>query len=277
MVELPEASCVAAQLRSVSLGHEIRDVVAGHTPHRWAWFSGDPGDYPQRLVGRSVQEVVGWGGFVVVLLSGGTRLLFGEGTRLRWLPPGRPAPDKHQLWARLGDGSQLVASIQMYGFLQVEDQGEVSSAYALAARDKPSPLTGAFDPGYFASLFPGPGGPELSVKALLATEQRIPGFGNGVLQDVLFEARLHPRRLASSLSEDERGRLYRSVRTTLAEMAAAGGRHTEIDLFGQRGGYPTRASARTVGTPCPRCGQPIVKEAYLGGSVYTCPVCQPRS
>jgi hypothetical protein len=31
---------------------------------------------------------------------------------------------------------------------------------------------------------------KLSLKALLATEQRIPGLGNGVLQDILFKARM---------------------------------------------------------------------------------------
>lgn len=209
-------------------------------------------------------------------LFGGSRLLFGEGTRLRWLACGEAEPAKHQFLARFGDGSQLVGSVQMYGFLQIEDEGDEPNVYAMAARSKPSPLTDAFDQRYFASLWPGPAGPELSVKALLATEQRIPGFGNGVLQDVLFEARLHPRRPVATLNEDERERLYRSVRSTLAMMRTEGGRDTEFDLFGERGRYETRASTRTVGTPCPRCGAAIVKEAYLGGSVYTCPTCQPR-
>ncbi|MFO7935831.1 MAG: zinc finger domain-containing protein [Bacteroidales bacterium] len=26
---------------------------------------------------------------------------------------------------------------------------------------------------------------------------------------------------------------------------------------------------------CPNCGDAIVKEAYMGGAVYFCPVCQP--
>lgn|GEM_PF-2077218 len=30
-------------------------------------------------------------------------------------------------------------------------------------------------------------------KAFLATEQRIPGLGNGVLQDILWTARIHPK------------------------------------------------------------------------------------
>ncbi|MFA6873005.1 MAG: zinc finger domain-containing protein, partial [Bacteroidaceae bacterium] len=26
--------------------------------------------------------------------------------------------------------------------------------------------------------------------------------------------------------------------------------------------------------PCPRCGNQIRKEAYMGGSIYYCPTCQ---
>lgn len=31
--------------------------------------------------------------------------------------------------------------------------------------------------------------------------------------------------------------------------------------------------ARSVGTPCPECGMPIEKAAFLGGVVYFCPKC----
>jgi len=65
-----------------------------------------------------------------------------------------------------------------------------------------------------------------------------------------------------------------SVKDILKAMTSAGGRSTEKDLFGQPGGYQVRLSAETKGTPCPRCGTEIVKEAYLGGSIYTCPECQ---
>ncbi len=57
-------------------------------------------------------------------------------------------------------------------------------------------------------------------------------------------------------------------------MVARGGRATERDLFGSLGGYQIILSKNTVGQPCPGCGAEIKKEAYLGGAVYFCPVCQ---
>jgi len=70
------------------------------------------------------------------------------------------------------------------------------------AKARPSPLTDAFDRAYFAALF-AVDTPKLSAKAFLATEQRIPGLGNGVLQDILWTARIHPKRKMGELSEPE--------------------------------------------------------------------------
>jgi formamidopyrimidine-DNA glycosylase len=79
----------------------------------------------------------------------------------------------------------------------------------------------------------------------------------------------------TSLADADLERLFGSIKATLADMVRGGGRDTERDLFGRDGGYPTRASRRTLGRPCPRCGAPIERQAYLGGAVYTCPGCQP--
>jgi formamidopyrimidine-DNA glycosylase len=58
-------------------------------------------------------------------------------------------------------------------------------------------------------------------------------------------------------------------------MTARGGRDTELDLFGNPGGYITVLSKNTVDKPCPRCAAIIRKESYLGGAIYFCPGCQP--
>ena len=58
-------------------------------------------------------------------------------------------------------------------------------------------------------------------------------------------------------------------------MRVQGGRDTERDLFHNRGGYKTILSPNTIKNPCPICGSRPVREKYLGGTVYYCPVCQP--
>ncbi len=64
------------------------------------------------------------------------------------------------------------------------------------------------------------------------TEQRIPGLGNGVLQDILLLAGLHPRCKISRLTSGKRRKVYDVVQETLDQMTVAGGRDTEKDFFG---------------------------------------------
>jgi formamidopyrimidine-DNA glycosylase len=45
-------------------------------------------------------------------------------------------------------------------------------------------------------------------------------------------------------------------------------------MFGNKGGYKTVLSKNTYKQPCPKCGSEIIKENYMGGSIYYCPACQ---
>jgi formamidopyrimidine-DNA glycosylase len=162
----------------------------------------------------------------------------------------------------------------MYGGVGAFREGELDNPYYHTAREKPSPLTSAFDRSWFDALFADPGFAKKSLKFCLATEQRIPGLGNGVLQDILFQARLQPKKKWGTLDQERRDSLFDSIKQSLAMMAAQGGRDTESDLFGASGGYATILCAAAASKPCPQCGEQIVKEADLGGSVYFCPGCQ---
>jgi formamidopyrimidine-DNA glycosylase len=57
-------------------------------------------------------------------------------------------------------------------------------------------------------------------------------------------------------------------------MIEQGGRDIEKDLFGNPGSYITKLSKNTANKPCKICGTTIIKEAYMGGSIYYCPKCQ---
>ncbi len=161
----------------------------------------------------------------------------------------------------------------MYGGLACFKNDEYDNEYYLIAKKKPSPISKDFTNSYWESLFT-PETVKLSTKAFLATEQRIPGLGNGVLQDILFNAKIHPKRKICTLSIDEKNFLLNVVNLTLVEMINKGGRDTEKDLLAEEGRYFTKMSNKTAGKPCPACRSDIKKMAYLGGSVYFCEKCQ---
>ncbi|HEY40995.1 MAG TPA: endonuclease VIII [Dehalococcoidia bacterium] len=273
MIEIPEAESLSRQLIETVGGKKITRVIAGLSPHKFAWYHGDPKDYDALLRGKTIDTAVARGGMVEVRVDG-AMLLFSDGVVLRFHVRDEQRPRKHQLLVEFEDDTALSASVQMYGGLWCFKEGGFQNPYYDAARHKPSPLSDEFDGAYFGSLITHPDVQKLSVKAFLATEQRIPGLGNGVLQDILCNARVHPKRQIGTLTNGEREALFHSVKSTLAEMTAQGGRDTTRDLFGEPGGYITKLSQATIDRPCPVCGGTIVKQAYMGGSIYFCGGCQ---
>jgi formamidopyrimidine-DNA glycosylase len=161
----------------------------------------------------------------------------------------------------------------MYGGLWAFHEGDFNNMYYYAAKTKPSPLSDKFDREYFLSLRK-EGTDKLSAKAFLATEQRIPGLGNGVLQDILYLSGMHPKRKMAMVSDDEYNMLFDTLKDTLRVMADQGGRDTEKDLFGNPGGYQTYLSKKTAFAPCVKCGYELHKGNYMGGTIYYCEHCQ---
>ena len=274
MIELPEAVNLARQLTERFGGKKIASVIAGLSPHKFTWYYGDRESYARLVVGKAFQAARAVGGMVEGAAAD-VRFLFSEGTNLRFLAAGASPPKKHQFLVTFTDGTALVVSVQMYGGVGVFREGQCGNPYYLKSQEKPSPLTADFDKAYFGTLLEGPGMGSVSAKALLATEQRVPGLGNGVLQDILFRARVNPKTKVDALGAAQRKKLFQAVKKTLREMTDRGGRDTELDLDGKPGGYLTIMSRNSVGKPCPECGTAIEKAAYMGGSVYFCPTCQP--
>jgi formamidopyrimidine-DNA glycosylase len=271
MMELPEAAVIAQQITATLSGKRIVHAVANASPHKFAWYSGNPAEYNDRLTGKTIEYAVPRAGLVEVHADD---MVLALSTALRYLAQGENPPKKHQLLLTFDDTTALVATVQMWGCLACFKEGTDAGVpdFGDSIR-RPSPLSVEFDRAYFDSLF-GPETGKLSAKAFLATGQRIPGLGNGVLQDILWTARIHPKQKMGDLSDEAIQAMYAAVRSVLAAMVAQGGRDTERDLFWEPGGYRTVLSRNTVDSPCPTCGTSIRKEAYLGGAIYFCEECQ---
>ncbi|MBP1745364.1 MAG: Formamidopyrimidine-DNA glycosylase-like protein [Firmicutes bacterium] len=274
MLEIPESSILSRQLSETIKGKTVKNVYANKSPHKFAFYNGDPALYQELLKGKKIGTAKPRGGMVEIEAED-IRILLSDGAVAHFFREGEKLPEKHQLHIEFEDGSSLVCSVQMYGGLWVFREGTLDNEYYNAAKDKPSPLERSFDEKYFMKMME-EAKQTMSLKALLATEQRIPGLGNGVLQDILFNAGLNPKDKLKQLTGKEKKELFRSLKATLAEMTEEGGRDTEKDLFGKPGGYKTLMSSKSYKYPCHKCKGEIRKEAYMGGSVYYCQLCQPH-
>jgi formamidopyrimidine-DNA glycosylase len=276
MIEIPESMVLAEQLNRVLAGRTVTRVIPWQHPHKLAFIYKDPASYPSVFKGKTVSGTSGFGSWVELTMDD-CILAVSEGTSLLYTRDENALPQRHQMLLLFDDGSYLCAQVKMYGAVVGALTGEYDNHYYLVAREKPGVFSKAFTPEYFRSLIDEENLQNLSLKAFLATEQRIPGLGNGVLQDILFNSRLHPREKVANTSPSQRDLLYRTLVSTLKEMKRGGGRDTEKDLFGKAGGYRTRMSKNTVNQPCQVCAATIEKASYMGGSVYYCPVCQSLS
>jgi len=274
MLEIPESKTISLQADKILVNRTIAEVITASSPHKFAFYYDDPEEYPELLKGIRIKSTHGHGMYVDIHCDDDICISIGDGTNIRYYPSFEECPAKHQLLIKFDDGGCVAFTVAMYGGIWAY-RGEFDNPYHRGSLNSISPLEEAFDEFYFNSIYNSTT-KNISLKALLATEQRIPGLGNGVLQDILFNAGLHPRRKKSTLSDFEKAELFYSLKITLKNMAEKGGRDTEKDLLGNAGGYITLLSKNTFKNPCPNCGNAIVKEAYLGGAIYFCPVCQPE-
>ena len=273
MIELPEAITLAKQINESIIGKQISDVISKQSEHKFTWYFGNPDKFREQLINKKIENAKGFGSFVEISANK-MRILYNEGANLRLINDKDLLPKKHQLLIEFSDKTFLIASIQMYGGVGCFLVNELNNDYYKLAKTKPSPLSKEFNIEYFNSLISDNEVQKLSTKAFLATEQRIPGLGNGVLQDILYNAKIHPKQKVILLSKKQQLNLYDSIKHTLKEMVNKNGRDTEKDLFSEKGGYVTKMSKNTVGKKCEICGSTISKASYLGGSVYFCNGCQ---
>jgi len=269
MIELPETHVLTEQINETLVGKTIKNAVANAYPHGFAFFSGDYSAYGAMLSGQKVTEArTGFMGDSCTEIVCGDMLL-SISTPIKYHAAGEKLPKSHQLLLEFDDDSHMSCTVQMWGGMLCVPVTEVAER-----EHKPCPFTDAFDENYFSSLVRSVK-PTLSAKAFLATEQRVPGLGNGVLQDILFNARIYPKRKLETIGDKDMQGLFQSVKSTLKEMRDNGGRDTEKDLFNRNGSYLTILSKNTLLHPCRVCGSGLVRQAYLGGNIYFCPVCQP--
>ena len=239
------------------------------------WYNRSDEEFAALTAGKTVGEAAARGRWLSVPFEPGYVLVLGEcGGKLLYHPTRSTLPKKFHLRLDFEDGSSLTAMTQMWGAMELYKRGEeLEREYIKGMRI--TPVEPGFTPEYFDALIEETlKGPKRSVKGLLTQDQLIPGLGNSIAQDIMFAARLHPRRPIEELSPEERRTLHAAIIDTVLSVAEQGGRYDETDLFGNPGGYVRLMDKAALKRPCPVCGGEVEKIQYLGGACYLCPACQ---
>jgi formamidopyrimidine-DNA glycosylase len=273
--ELPECLVLAAQMDATIRGKKVARVRTKNVEHKFVWHNRAETEFSALAEGGRVGKATVRGRWICLDLDPGYVLVFGEcGGILRFEVPGSAPPAKYHFLLDFEDGSFLWARTAMWGAYELHEAGrELERQYIRDQR--PGPLDPSFNKLYFDNLIAVLAAEgRRSAKSLLTQDQLVPGLGNAIAQDILFAARIAPKRDVGSLGVAERDALRTSIVAKVREIEAAGGRSDETDLFGRPGGYARIMDKAATKRPCPRCGGTVAEGQYLGGAIYWCPGCQ---
>ena len=112
------------------------------------------------------------------------------------------------------------------------------------------------------------------VKNVLVNAKFIAGIGNAYVDEILFEAGVHPFTPVKDLSPERRSALYRAIGEVLRWASARA-----AEEMGERIDRKPRDFLRVHrkgGEPCPRCAAPISEVSPNRRITSFCRACQPR-
>ena len=138
----------------------------------------------------------------------------------------------------------------------------------------PEPLEEGFGVEYLRSSL---GGRRSQIKPLLMEQRLVAGIGNIYADEILYDARIHPRRKASTLSMDECRALHAAIRNNLEAGIEHRGTTVQFhrDLLDRPGEHQDYLRVfEKGGLPCPECGKKVAQEQVGGRTTYYCPECQ---
>jgi len=119
-----------------------------------------------------------------------------------------------------------------------------------------------------------------AIKRILLDQALVSGIGNIYADESLWAARIHPETEGRALSARAVRRLLGEVRLVLQKALAEGGTSFDaqyVNVNGQAGYFAHSLNAYgRGGEPCPRCGGPIRRAAFMNRSSHYCPRCQRR-
>lgn len=116
-----------------------------------------------------------------------------------------------------------------------------------------------------------------STKAFLLEQSKIVGIGNIYASEILFNARISPKRIISSLNDEEIKTLHASIFDILKEAISLRGTTFSDyrDGFNKKGGFQNRLKVyNKYNEKCSSCNEKIKKIKQNGRSTFYCDKCQ---
>lgn len=268
MYELPDILVLAQQMNRELKGKTVRNAQFNEK----GYYNLSKNEFEAALIGKTIESVVGRGKWIFVKLKPDWYLQFGEHTgNVLYYTDEDTVHETFTLRIDFTDNTAF--TIQNYGmsFIRVVREDELD-IFEYPGTLGISPLDEEFTLEAFNTVLEE--NSSKMIKAVLLDQRKIAGIGNGYFQEIAYKAKIHPKRKAGDLSEEERKTLYNAVKNVMNEALRSGGKDDTYDLYNRKGGYKKILGAHALGKPCFLCGTPIEKLNIMGSITYVCPSCQ---
>jgi formamidopyrimidine-DNA glycosylase len=277
-LELPEIKILEEQMNEALKGKRVQSYhLQDYERLQKIGFMNRDAKAFDQFVDRRIESVVSRGNTILVKLSDAVNLILGPeyGGEIRYHDKGKTPQTKFHLRIDFADDSSLTVRLTSMGGIYVMKDDELPHSYFYKRDFNPnvtSPIDKSFTFDPFAESL---SKNDKALKSVLVGKDAIlVGISNSSFQDLLYRAKLHPKRKASELNAEERRRLYESIKYILSERIRSNGKYEFTDLYGRQGSYTPAMGPKMKGTKCTVCKTPIQKLNVGGGNVFLCPKCQ---
>ena len=272
MPELPEVENVCRMLRFHILNKKIKDVNVIYSK---VIDYPDYKEFIQEAKGQTILEVNRRGKWIIMKLSEDTILSHLRMEGKYFVEPKKRPYNKHDLLAfQFEDGFELVYNdTRKFGRLLLFN--DIDAEKYLDNRLGPEPGENALTVSYLKNKLKGK---SIAIKTALLDQSIVSGLGNIYVNEVLFEAKVNPKRKAKDVTKKELKVIIEYAKEIFDLSIESGG--TTIRTFAaghEPGKFQEHLKVHfREGEVCKVCDTPIKKEKVYGRGTYYCPKCQKK-
>lgn len=274
MPELPEVETIKRELEKVVVNKKIIDVIINN-----AKVIREPKkeEFVKELKNVTIKEIIRRGKLLIFNLSSGKSLTIHLKMTGQLIYPshqklgGGVNPGKiSRVSFRFSDNTLLdFNDSRLFGELRIVNNWQ-DLKFIKELGPEPFELTS----DKFSEILKNK---KTKIKVLITDQKIISGIGNLYASEILFRAKIDPRRSAKSLSQKETEILFAEIKKVLSEAIRYGGSSVDqyVRVSGKPGEYVKyhRVYDRKD-EPCYKCKGKVKRISLGGRGTYFCPSCQ---
>ncbi len=271
MPELPEVEVTRLGISPYLINQTIDKIIVRHTKLRWPV----PRQLAKNAAGQQIKAIQRRGKYLLIELMNQAAILvhLGMSGRLHVLkkPKAHGKHDHIDLILTNGIHLRYTDPRRFGAWLWIKNDAH---SHPLLKHLGPEPLSKHFHSDY---LYQCVQNGKRAVKSVLMDAQVVVGVGNIYVAESLFRARIHPQRLAATLTKAECVAIVKAIKAILKQAIAKGG--TTLKDFLRADGKPGyfRSVIQVYGCenqPCPNCARLLNAVRIQGRSTVFCNDCQ---